>query len=233
MQKVEAIVVAAGQGRRMGTTVRKTWLPIQGTPILMRTLQRLSTTTTLERIIVVVSAEDLAQTVQMIQDAQLSCPIVAVAGGDERQDSVRCGLRALDESTGFVLIHDGARPFIQQQEIEACIREAITHGAAVLAVPVKDTIKRVQHSTVVATLDRSELYAVQTPQVFGRQIIEEAHRHAQMNHLVATDDASLVEAMGLPVRMVQGSYFNIKITTPEDLVIAECIELQQGGTYES
>jgi 2-C-methyl-D-erythritol 4-phosphate cytidylyltransferase len=147
-----------------------------------------------------------------------------VPGGSERQDSVRAGIEALDRETELVVIHDAVRPFITVGLIENCIRAAAEEGAATVGVPAKDTVKEVAaDGRVLRTCDRNLLWLTQTPQAFRRDIIENAHRAAVRDGYRGTDDTSLVERLGVAVRMIRGDYGNIKITTPEDLLIAEAL----------
>ena len=147
-----------------------------------------------------------------------------IPGGKERQDSVRAGIEALDGDAELVIIHDAVRPFITAGLIENCIRAAEEEGAATVGVPVKDTVKEVgPDGRILRTCDRSLLWLTQTPQVFRRDIIENAHRAAVRDGFRGTDDTSLVERLGISVRMIRGDYENIKITTPEDLILAEAL----------
>jgi 2-C-methyl-D-erythritol 4-phosphate cytidylyltransferase len=147
-----------------------------------------------------------------------------IPGGKERQDSVRAGIEALDGDAEIVIIHDAVRPFITSALIENCVRAAAAEGAATVGVPVKDTVKEVgPDGRILRTCDRSLLWFTQTPQVFRRDIIENAHRAAVRDGFRGTDDTSLVERLGIAVRMIRGDYGNIKITTPEDLILAEAL----------
>ncbi|MFH1576253.1 MAG: 2-C-methyl-D-erythritol 4-phosphate cytidylyltransferase [Candidatus Margulisiibacteriota bacterium] len=213
--KTVAIITAAGYGRRMGQP--KQFLEIEGKPILARTIAVFEQTKIIDEIIVVVNQED----VERVKKFKYKKLKQVVAGGKERQDSVYNGLRALPADTEIVAIHDGARPFISPEIIEQAVDEALEVGAVVVGVPVKDTIKKVASSQVVSSQDRNELWAAQTPQVFKKDIILKAYE-AQAQAQV-TDDAMLVEKLGIPVKMVLGSYQNIKITTPSDLQMAQGI----------
>ncbi len=150
-----------------------------------------------------------------------------VAGGRERQDSVANGLNAISEESEIVLVHDGVRPNIPKQIIRNAIENAMQHGGCVVAVPVKDTIKKVTKGVVSATLDRSELWQIQTPQVFRTEILRNAHQRAREAGYYSTDEAALVEWAGGTVQVVMGSYGNIKITTPEDLAMVAAL-MQEG-----
>jgi 2-C-methyl-D-erythritol 4-phosphate cytidylyltransferase len=218
--RIEAIVVAAGAGTRMGSPVKKPYILLQNVPLLIHTLRALRRCERISRYVVVVAQEDLAEAEAMIRNDGFGS-LQVVPGGAERQDSVRCGLQAVSQETDVVLVHDAARPFVSPQEIDHVIEAAWEIGAATLGTPVKDTIKEVQESTVVRTLKRDRLVAVQTPQAFRVPLLREAHQRALAEGVMGTDDASLLEWMGHPVMVVPGSYRNLKITTPEDLWIAE------------
>lgn len=201
----------------MKTSESKQFLLLQDKPIFIHTLEVFSRIPMIEDIIVVTGAHDVKRCEEWIIRAglhdQRTC---VVAGGKERQDSVYAGLQRLQ--TGYVLIHDGVRPFVQPDHIEACMKAAERSGAAVLAVPVKDTIKQVNADGIItATPDRSSLWSIQTPQAFRLSEVIEAHKLAIKSGFTGTDDAMLVERLGGQVKVVEGSYTNIKITTPEDL----------------
>jgi 2-C-methyl-D-erythritol 4-phosphate cytidylyltransferase len=221
--QTEVIVVAAGSGSRMGADIKKQYLPLAGLPILVRTLQTLADCPLVERIVLVVSADDIDFVRGLVEAHHLQKIGDVVSGGRERQESVFNGLQALRPVTTHVAVHDAARPLVTVEEVEDVVTAAIESGAATLGVPVKDTIKRVVQGTVEETLDRSELWAVHTPQAFRRDWLEEAHQRSLQQGGHGTDDASLVEGVGYPVRMIAGRYTNLKITTPEDLVVAEAL----------
>ena len=200
---VSVIFPAAGEGRRMNAGKNKVLLELMGKPILVRTLLRFSECPAVDDFIVVVGEE-------------------VVAGGSERQYSVRNGIAALHPDADVVLVHDAARPLVSVKTIEAVTAEAWRSGAAIAAVRAKNTIKVVRGDGVVeSTPERANLWEVQTPQGFRRDILEAAYRRAEADGFLGTDDAGLVERMGLPVRVVEGSYRNIKVTTPEDLWVVE------------
>lgn len=208
--KTIAIIVAAGQGKRMGQP--KQFLKIDGKPMLAWTVAVFQKCKAVNGIILVV-AEDQLALAKKLKAAKL---LSIVAGGKERQDSVRNGLAALPKTAQFVLVQDGARPAVTSKMINASLKIASETGAAVVGVPVKDTIKRVERrgERVVETVDRSGLWAAQTPQTFTAGIIKKAYERLGES---ITDDAMAVEKLGIPVKMVMGSYENIKVTTPEDL----------------
>lgn len=220
---VTAIVPCGGVGRRMGKGVPKQFIEVAGRPILIHTLQLLDACPLIHAIILVIPDEhrDLVQRLLSEFPVEKLCDIVA--GGKERQDSVRNGLKSVPKSTKMVLVHDGVRPMVSIQKVKEVIRGAERHGAAILAVPIKDTVKSVTHGRVNHTVDREKLWAVQTPQVFHVSLLQKAYSDAESNGWDATDDAGFVEMSGHDVYVVQGEDSNIKITTPDDLRFAEMI----------
>jgi 2-C-methyl-D-erythritol 4-phosphate cytidylyltransferase len=225
---IEAIVACAGSGSRLKSRMAKPLVKLAGVPIFIRTLKALSSCGLIDKIILVVKKEELARFAGIARKFHLSKIKAIIPGGKTRSHSVRNGLRLLDKKTRLVVIHDGVRPFINQRLILAAIKSAQKSGAAILAVPVKATIKQAGSSRleVEKTLDRKLLWEVQTPQVFKKDIILKAYKHFSGT---TTDDASLVEKLGRPVKIVMGSYCNIKITTPEDLRLAETL-LKRGAS---
>ncbi|MBB6734911.1 2-C-methyl-D-erythritol 4-phosphate cytidylyltransferase [Cohnella zeiphila] len=217
------VVVAAGRGTRMGAQGNKVYLPLAGRPILAHALETFARCPSVDSIAVVVAPgeeEMAAAAVRELAPADSAKVRAIVAGGAERQESVGAGLAALD--TEGVLVHDAARPLVTGGQIEACCRAAERFGAAALAVPVKDTIKvEGEPGFMTATPDRKTLWAVQTPQAFVRRELIEAHRAAKEEGAAATDDTMLMERLGRKVAIVPGDYRNLKITTPEDLPVAE------------
>ena len=220
-----AIVPAAGSGNRMGRELSKQYLSLGGKPILVHTLNVFEKCPLVDALLVVVPPPDVeAVRTEMLPRWNLKKLAGVIPGGKERQDSVRAGIETLDRDTDIVIVHDAVRPFITAKLIEDCIRAAAEEGAATVGVPVKDTVKEVgADGRVMRTCDRNLLWLTQTPQAFRRDIIENAHRAAVRDGYRGTDDTSLVERLGIAVRMIRGDYGNIKITTPEDLVIAEAL----------
>jgi len=219
-----AIIPASGLGRRLGRGTGKAFVPLLGKPLIVFTLTPFELSQAVGEIILVVGEEDVTRAEQVLDDCEISKVKAVVAGGRERQDSVRNGLRAVSPDSEIIAIHDGARPLVSTEMIEASVGAARESGAAVAAMPVTDTIKTSQdRRTVESTLDRAGLYSAQTPQTFRREIIEAAYDRAYADGFYGTDDACLVERMGLPVALVPGSHENIKVTTPTDLLIAEAI----------
>lgn len=220
MDNTGAVVVAAGKGTRMGAADRKPFLPLAGKPVVVHTLEAL-TRAGMAEIVLVVGAEDVARAERLCAEHRLDSVRRVVPGGAERQHSVREGLLRL--TADWALVHDGVRPFVTPEVIRRCVQAARETGGAVAAVPVKDTIKRADEDGLVAeTPDRSRLWAVQTPQVFRRAALAAAIDAALAAGFVGTDDAAAAERAGIPVRLVMGDYRNIKLTTPEDLALAEC-----------
>lgn len=225
MMKMAALILAAGRGRRMGTAESKPYLLLAGEPIVCHTLRVFERSPFIDEIVLVAGKDELALARSSVVDPfQFRKISTVVAGGIKRQDSVWEGLRAIRGDCEVVMVHDGVRPFISEQLLEDTGRAAESFGAVTVAVPVKDTIKTVSpQGQVLKTLDRSTLWAIQTPQAFRRAILEKAFQKAIDDGFYATDDAALVERLGERVTIVEGSYENIKITTPEDLVLGEAI----------
>ena len=225
-----AIVVAAGKGKRMGANYNKQFIQLREKPILAYTLEALHRNILINEIILVVGEAEVDFCLENIIDKYgLEKVTKVIAGGAERQDSVYRGLSEIGSEVDIVLVQDGARPFITDAMIKESIEVAAEAGAVIVAVPVKDTIKLVdENMQVVETLDRSRIVSVQTPQTFKRELLLAAYEELKKTKLQVTDDASVVEAMGIGVKSIMGSYDNIKITTPEDLIIAEEI-LTRGG----
>lgn len=222
---VSAIVVAGGKGSRMGQDISKQYIKLLGKEIIVRTLEVFNAVEKIDEIILVVPCEDIEFCREyIIEKNHINKVSKIVQGGKERQESVYNGLLNCKSDTEIVIIHDGARPFVTKEIIEKSIECAMEHGACTTAVPVKDTIKTVgEDMFAISTPDRKCLFAVQTPQTFKYNLILRAHKEALLNNIIGTDDTMLVENLELRVRILEGSYKNIKITTPEDLIFAEVI----------
>jgi len=235
--KADAVIVSAGKGLRfmegksirVGTTVvptpdhgKKQFHSLGGKPILAHTLDKFDTCPLIHSIFLVVGEEDMDYCLkEIVERYGFQKVSQIVPGGRRRQDSVKNGIDALAKDTDIVAIHDGVRPFVTKAMIEDTIHSAVRHGAVVLAMPLKDTIKVSNpDGTVLKTLDRESLWQIQTPQTFQVNVIKEAYYRAAEDGFVGTDDASLVEHLGVKVHILPGSYMNIKITTPEDLFLA-------------
>ncbi|MDI6752286.1 MAG: 2-C-methyl-D-erythritol 4-phosphate cytidylyltransferase [bacterium] len=209
--KKEAIVVAAGKSQRCGED--KLYFSIKGKPLIFYTLERVISVFNSS---ILVCAKDK---LKWWKDAPFNLKVVP--GGAERQDSVSAGFTALNDDTELVLIHDGARPFIRKCLLERVIEEAEKEGAAVAGLPVTETIKQVEEGRVKQTLNRDNIWSIQTPQAFKREIIVSAYKKGYEDGFLGTDCASLVERAGFPVKVVLGDKKNIKVTTRDDLLIAE------------
>jgi len=216
-----AVVPAAGRSVRMGED--KLLLPLGEVPVILRTLRTLESSPYITEIIVATREDLLVPLSQLCREAALGKVRKIVVGGDTRAQSVLAGIREADPSTELIAVHDGDRPLVTVEIVNAAIEKAAQRGAAAPAVPVKDTIKRAVDGVVTGALDRSELYAVQTPQVFEHGLIQGALEKAIADGAELTDDCSAVERIGMPVCLTEGSYDNIKLTTPEDLAVAEAI----------
>lgn len=225
----ELILLAAGQGKRMNASKNKVLLRLLGNHVIEYALNLFVADKHCKQIILVGKPSECAGLQQMVAENNIYCvaPIKVVAGGAERQDSVFNGLQHVRNTQGIVMIHDGARPFIEQELIAQLYQKAEQTHAAILGVPVKDTIKRVVDGVIHETISREDLWQIQTPQAFQYQLIKDAHEKAKRHAFFGTDDASLVEYYGKPVHMVTGSYDNIKLTTPDDMIIAEAILRQR------
>ncbi len=222
---VSAIIVAGGSGVRMGGSVRKQFLSLGGRPVICHTLQAFDRCPDIDAIYLVAPPDDVRNCMAVwCSSLTFHKKIQVVAGGRERQDSVYQGLLAVpDQHAGIVVIHDGVRPFISRQQISACVQETRRSGACIVALPVQDTVKEVRSQIVSGTLDRHLLWTAQTPQAFEITLIRTAHETAGKDGVTGTDDAMLVERLGRPVHVLEGSRLNIKITTPEDMALAEAI----------
>lgn len=224
--RVAAVIAAGGAGRRLGGEVAKQFTELAGRPLLLHTLRPFLDDSRFVAIVLVLPAEEAAEPPAWLAAlAREELRLEVVAGGRERGDSVRLGVEATPENADVVLVHDGVRPLVDAGVIERVLDAlARGHAGAVAALPVSDTIKEVDESGfVVRTLDRSRLWAVQTPQGFPRAVILDAYRRAAADGVVATDDAALVERYGGVVALVEGSPDNLKVTRPGDLALAEAI----------
>ena len=218
-----AIVLAAGKGSRMKAGINKQFLELEDKPVIAHTLEVFNRCDEIQEIIVVTAPEALDYFQEnIIEKYKFNKIKKLVAGGAERQESAYLGIKAASEHSEILLIHDGARPFVSQQTILDCIREARLHGAVSAGMPSKDTIKLLdQGGFVEVTPPRNRVWLTQTPQAFQRDLLLKAHEAVLTRGSAATDDAMLAELLGYKVKMVEASYENIKITTPEDLIIAK------------
>lgn len=226
MNKIAIIIVAGGSGKRMGTSIKKQFIKLKDKEVLAYTIEAFNKLDEISEIIVVTGAEDIPKVEkEIVQTYHLNKVSKVVAGGAERQDSVYNGLMAVSDEVNYVMIHDGARPFVSKEVIQKAIQKTIECDATIVAVPVKDTIKIIntESQIVEETPDRQKLWSVQTPQSFKKQLLEAAYKEANQKGLQVTDDSMIVEAYGKKVSVVLGEYTNIKITTPEDLITGESI----------
>lgn len=223
--RVAAIITAGGFGARMGAGRPKQYLEVAGLPIIVRTLRRFAASPRISEVMIVVPPEDVAGFAALyLVPYGLPLHWRVVPGGETRQQSVLNGLNAVPPDVDIVVIHDAVRPFVSDDIIERSIDAAHAHGACVVAMPLKETVKRVGDGMDVGeTVDRTVLWGAQTPQAFRLSLILDAYRKAQESGFMGTDDAMLVERLGKSVKIVEGDYHNIKITTKEDLAIAEAM----------
>ncbi len=223
-KKVACIVAAAGKGSRMQADMNKIFLEYAGAPVLAHTLSTLERCPLIAEIIIVTSECDIMGCQDIVREYDISKVKTITVGGETRQDSVRNALAELVSDTDIVLIHDAARSLVSHEVIENVIADVVEYGAAAPGVPCKNTLKEADSDGIIcATPDRSRMYEIQTPQGFIRELIVRAHENAAAQNLAGTDDCYLVEQLGQQVKISEGDYRNIKITTPEDLLIAECL----------
>jgi len=220
--KVGAIIPAAGRGKRIGASVPKQFLEIQGRPLLHHTLMVFASCKLIDYVVLVMPRADVDE---MGEDWLNKYEIVrkVVVGGEQRQDSVYNGFSSLEEGTDIVVVHDGVRPFTTPQMIIATVEAAQQHGAAITAIPVSDTVKQAADGFVKQTVSRDGLWRVQTPQAFQCGLLQQAFKKAKKDSYYGTDEGSLVEYLGERVKIVPGSELNIKITRKEDLVLGESL----------
>lgn len=236
---VTAIILAAGIGKRMNFDIPKQYILLSNETILKRTIRNVLKSEYIDECILVIRKEDIKKAKEIIQDITRSnirnndFKIKYVIGGKERQDSAYCGIKAVSDNTDIILVHDGVRPFIKKEIIEDAIKSVEITGSVATAVKVKDTIKYTKDGgkIVESTPRRENLRAIQTPQVFKKDILKKAYDIAYNEKYYSTDDASLVEYAGGDVYLIEGDYSNIKITTKEDLIIANAIIEEENGEY--
>ncbi len=227
-----AVIVAGGKGLRLRGTVKKQYRLLAGLPVLAHTLLAFDRCIEVEKIFLVVPPGDITDCQEELLPgvAPLTTPVQWVAGGLRRQDSVYHGLLACENQAAIVLIHDGVRPLISPRIMLDAIEGARAHGACIPAVPASETLKQGdENGWIQTTLARERIWLAQTPQTFAYDIIRQAHEAARLQGIAATDDALLVERLGKPVRIIPGSRLNIKITTPEDLILAEALLKARSG----
>lgn len=225
---VTAIIAAAGQGKRMGRGINKVFIPLSHCPVLVHSVRKFSQCPEIDNLVIVTGPDEVAEVKELLLNHKELKPWQVVAGGSERQYSIANALAVIDDNAEVIVVHDGARPLIDIQIISNAIAAAREHRAAGVAVTVKDTIKTVNaEGYITGTPDRQTLWAIQTPQVFEGKLLRQAYTQATLDGFLGTDDAGLVERLGVKVKIVPGSYSNLKITTPEDLFMAEAL-IKQG-----
>jgi 2-C-methyl-D-erythritol 4-phosphate cytidylyltransferase len=215
-QKLAVVIPAGGVGTRFGGRLPKQFVKLGGVPILTETVGHFTRHPAVISIVVAAPEIHVERTRRALARITRKAPVTVVKGGGMRQDSVWLALKATPRDADVIIVHDAVRPLITRALIDTVV-SAAESGAAICAMPITETIKRVRHDVVETTLDRSELWAVQTPQAFRAALLREAHEKARRDGVVGTDDAMLVERLGHPVRVVRGLAENVKITTPEDL----------------
>ncbi len=222
---VSVIVAAAGMSNRMGSKINKQFIALDGKPILAHTIEKFEKCRYVDEIIIVSKEEEIEYCrKEIVKKYKFNKVTNVVRGGNERQDSVYNGILALDERADIVLTHDGARPFVKIENIEDGIKGVVEYGACVIGVPVTDTIKVVgEDKNIDSTPKRNLLWAAQTPQCFFKEVLIKGYEMAIEDGFLGTDDSSMVERIGYNVKMIMGSYENIKITTPEDIILAESL----------
>jgi len=222
--KSKAIIAAGGRGERTGDILPKQFIQIKNKPILAYTVEKFERCELIDEITLVVPEDYMSFCSYNVVDLYDFKKVkMILCGGEERQDSVHKGLLALPGNTDIVIIHDGVRPFISPQKICESIEMCKKEKAVILALPINETVKRIEDQHIVTTLNRGKLWVAQTPQTFEYKLLLEAYKKAMEDGFSGTDDSSLVERLGFKVKVLEGDYENIKITTPEDLVLAERI----------
>jgi len=218
-----AIIPAGGSGKRMQDTISKQYLLLDRIPVLVHTLKIFQESHKIDEIFLVVPADDVEFARRNIVEKYGILKVTRILeGGKERQDSVRNGINSVRDDHGIVVVHDAVRPLITEDLIDIVINEAVQYGAVTVAAPARDTVKSVDDDGwVIETLERNRLWLIQTPQAFKRDIIKKAYDAAYQNNFYGTDDASLVERIGMRVKIITGSYSNIKLTTKDDILLAE------------
>ncbi|UTH14930.1 2-C-methyl-D-erythritol 4-phosphate cytidylyltransferase [Macrococcus equipercicus] len=219
------IIPAAGQGRRMGCGHNKVFLEVDGIPVIRRTVEVFQAHAACSAIYLAAKEDEIGQLTTLLHDFPKVRGIIA--GGSERQYSIYNVLKVIPK-TDIVMVHDGARPFISHETLDALYESALNNRAAIAAVPAKDTVKVVVDGQVSSTPERSTLWLTQTPQAFTYDVLLTAYQRAEADGFLGTDDASLVERTGVIVHVAQGSYDNIKLTTPEDLYFAAALLKKRG-----
>ncbi len=226
--RVVAIIPAAGAGQRMGGPIEKQFLRLRGIPVLAHTLKAFHQSPEVDGVVLVVGdRQRQALKKKVLGPHPCGKLLRVVTGGPKRQDSVARGLEAVPSECELVVVHDGARPLVSVELLRTVLDAADSYGAALAAIPARDTVKRVEGRIVVATLEREEVWLAQTPQAFHFALLRRAYEEAAITQSAVTDDAALVERLGVSVHLVPGSEDNIKVTTPTDLILAEALLAQR------
>jgi 2-C-methyl-D-erythritol 4-phosphate cytidylyltransferase len=226
----QVIIPAAGQGKRMGAGKNKLLLELNSIPVFIHSLKVFEEDELCDGIILAIHPQDEAEFNSLLKKYGVKKVLELVPGGKERQDSIYNALKTV-KGDGIILVHDAARPFIRKEHIHGLLDTAQETGAAIIGVPAKDTMKTVRDDVVMATVERSSLWAVQTPQAFRFSVLYRAYEQAEKDGFIGTDDSSLVERISHPVTMVEGDYDNIKLTTQEDLFFAQAILQKRQGSF--
>jgi 2-C-methyl-D-erythritol 4-phosphate cytidylyltransferase len=226
----QVIIPAAGQGKRMGAGKNKLLLELNSIPVFIHSLKVFEEDELCDGIILAIHQQDEAEFISLLKEHGVKKVLELVPGGKERQDSIYNALKTV-KTDGIILVHDAARPFILKEHIHRLLDTAQETGAAIIGVPAKDTMKTVRDDVVMATVERSSLWAVQTPQAFRFSLLYRAYEQAEKDGFIGTDDSSLVERISHPVTMVEGDYDNIKLTTQEDLFFAQAILQKRQGSF--
>lgn len=228
MNRIIAILPAAGLGTRMGSELPKQFLELEGAPILIHTLRRIASCDSISEIIVATRGDEIARLEERVRRESFRQPIRVVKGGDTRQESVAAALDHVPDDTELVVVHDAVRPFVTREQVSRVIEEARKCHAAILGVPAMDTVKEVKRATlpedvalITATIPRERVVLAQTPQVFATKVLKDAFARGKADGVSASDEAGLVERLGQDVHVVQGSERNIKITRPADMELAQ------------
>jgi 2-C-methyl-D-erythritol 4-phosphate cytidylyltransferase len=226
----QVIIPAAGQGKRMGAGKNKLLLELNSIPVFIHSLKVFEEDELCDGIILAIHPQDEAEFNSLLKKYGVKKVLELVPGGKERQDSIYNALKTV-KGDGIILVHDAARPFIRKEHIHELLDTALETGAAIIGVQAKDTMKTVRDDVVMATVERSSLWAVQTPQAFRFSVLYRAYEQAEKDGFIGTDDSSLVERISHPVTMVEGDYDNIKLTTQEDLFFAQAILQKRQGSF--
>lgn len=232
---VTVLIAAAGMSNRMGCTVNKQFINLGNKPVLVHTMEKFQKSNLIDEIVIIAREDEVEYCKKnIVEKYNFNKVTKVIKGGKERQDSIYNGLMSMNTKTDIIVSHDGARPFVTEKMIRDSIDEAKKVGAAVVGVPVTDTIKMLKDqdgSMIDYTPKRSLLWSAQTPQVFRKEILIEAYEKALNDDVLGTDDSYLVERIGHKVSMVEGSYSNIKLTTPEDIILAESLIDKENSIY--